>query len=137
MTTAPRTRWTAAVETREGRVVSFVVYAAGRVRAGQLATWAADRKFGGYAHGVSLTEDGAPSPRPARYIAQAEAQSALAFARRHDWGENAYLEGAPFYRVAGLIDAWTQRQDDGSVTYHEEIASRPALVSELREFGNY
>lgn len=86
---------------------------------------------------TARTEAGAPAPRPARYISPVDAQRALAFARAHDWGRDAYLEGAPFYRVAGLVDAWTQREDDGSVTYHEQIASRPAILAELRDFGGY
>lgn len=72
-----------------------------------------------------------------QYISAVDAQRALAFAQRHDWGENAFLYGAPHYRVGGLRDAWTQQEADGSVSYHEEEADRPALLSELREFGGY
>lgn len=56
MTFAPRTRWTAALMTRKGQTVEVTVYAAGRVRAGQLADFIATRRFGAIAAGLALVE---------------------------------------------------------------------------------
>lgn len=59
----------------------------------------------------------------------------LAFARSHDWGRGAYLEGD---RIHGLIDSYTMRDPEtGVVTYHEDEADVPATMTALREFGNY
>lgn len=51
-----RTAWTATVQTAAGSHETLTVYAAGRVRAGNLALWTAARRFGRIARGVSLVE---------------------------------------------------------------------------------
>ena len=48
-----RTAWTAAAQTREGKIVTVRVWAAGRTRAGLLAMWAVEREFGSFRRVVS------------------------------------------------------------------------------------
>ena len=62
----------------------------------------------------------------------------LAFCRSHDWGRDAYptvLRGE--HAIGGLVDGYTQREADGSVSYHEEHATIAATLEAAREFGNY
>ena len=68
-----------------------------------------------------------------------QAQRALAFAKAHDWGEGARLDAQAdgSYRICGLVDAYTQRQPDGSVTYHETLLTLDASIRALRDFGGY
>lgn len=67
-----------------------------------------------------------------------EAQRALAFARQHDWGENAYLvrhqDGSE--SVAGLRDVWVLDMITDTRT-QVVIVLRPATLDAMRDFGNY
>jgi len=72
-------------------------------------------------------------------VADIQARRALAFARLHDWGQDAFLsiDRNDEYTISGLIDGWTERDDKGNVSYHETIATVPATMRALKEFGNY
>lgn len=52
-----RNRWTAYFQTLAGKVESVTVYAAGRTRAGSLALFAAERRFGRIGQGLALIEE--------------------------------------------------------------------------------
>lgn len=52
-----RTRWTALFETASGDLASVTVYAAGRIRAGDLALFVGVRRFGKVVRGVALIEE--------------------------------------------------------------------------------
>lgn len=63
-------------------------------------------------------------------VYHSHAEYALAFARRHDWGEHATLHGD---RITGLVDAYV----DADGIYHATLTSVPATVQAVREYGNY
>lgn len=69
----------------------------------------------------------------------AQAQRALAFAQAHDWGHGASIgqQQDGTYRICGLLDSWTQRQADGTVTEGHAYVTLPATVSAMRDFGGY
>lgn len=64
-----------------------------------------------------------------------QAQQALAFARQHDWGQEAELARSPSDNseiVAHLLDRLTVAE-----RYHYKWTTRPATTEAMREFGHY
>lgn len=59
-----------------------------------------------------------------------DGKRALRFARDHDWGRGAYLDGN---WIRGLEHRWT----DESGREHVRTVSLPARVRDLRAFGGY
>ena len=57
-------------------------------------------------------------------------QGALNFAREHDWGQEAELEGN---KVTNLKNRYSTK--DGE--FHEDTVSRAANMKALRRFGGY
>lgn len=59
-----------------------------------------------------------------------DAKRALHFARAHDWGQDAYLDG---HFIRGLEHRWL----DSEGREHVRTVSLPARVRDLRAFGGY
>ena len=67
-----------------------------------------------------------------------EAVRAVGFARRHDWGKDATINGNDDtgFTVAGLID-WQINMNGGHSEWVAVRCAVPACMAAVREFGNY
>lgn len=59
----------------------------------------------------------------------------VAWCQSHDWGKAAHAPGDGL--IHGLRNAWTLREPDGHVSYHEETISLPADYQGLRDWAGY
>lgn len=111
-----RTPWNVLIRTTAGAHVEFRVWAAGRVRAGQLATFIAARRYGNGFQGVAL-EPAAPSPPV-----------------EGDMVDNARRQGAALFRVLA-------RRADGSLgrychQQHLDPTTARRMADDMAEFLN-